>query len=78
MKARRYTARVLLDSDGKVSKAYRINATPTVFLIGRDGTILADAIGPRPWTEPEGRALLAALLKRPATRAALESAPRPG
>jgi peroxiredoxin len=66
---RKYTARVLLDPDGKVSKAYRVAATPTVFLIGRDGTLLGHAVGPKPWAEPTGRALIEALLKQPGPRA---------
>ena len=64
--ARGYTARVLLDRDGRASDAYRVQATPTVYLIGRDGLLLGRAIGPRPWTQASGRALLAALL-RPAS-----------
>lgn len=62
---RGYTARVVLDQDGKVSKAYRVNATPTVYLIDRDGTLIGQAIGPRPWVQPAGRALLEALLSSP-------------
>jgi len=61
--ARGYTARVLLDPDGRASDAYRLQATPTVYLVGRDGLLLGRAIGPRPWTQPSGRALLAALLR---------------
>jgi len=64
--ARGYTARVLLDPDGRASDAYRVQGTPTVYLIGRDGLVLGRAIGPRPWTQVSGRALLAALL-RPAS-----------
>jgi hypothetical protein len=72
VKQRGYTARVLLDPDGRVSKAYRVTATPTVFLIGRDGTLLGQAIGPRQWTAPGGRGLLEALLKAPAGQAAAD------
>ena len=60
--ARGYTARVLLDLDGRATGAYRVSGTPTVYLIGRDGMLLGRAVGPRPWTQPSGRALLAALL----------------
>lgn len=60
---RAYTLPVLLDAEGEVTSEYRVSATPTVFLIGRDGRILGRAIGPRPWTKPAGRALLDAVLK---------------
>lgn len=66
--ARGYTARVLLDLDGRAMEAYRVQATPTVYLIGRDGTLLGRAVGPRPWTEPSGRRLLTALLDRTGRR----------
>jgi hypothetical protein len=62
---RGYTARVLLDPDGRASEAYQLQATPTVYLIGRGGLLLGRAIGPRPWTQASGRALLAALLRNP-------------
>jgi cytochrome c-type biogenesis protein len=60
--ARRYTAPVVLDTDGEITQAYGVRATPTLFLVGRDGALLGRAVGPRPWTGPEGRALLEALL----------------
>ena len=62
---RGYTAPVVLDLDGAVSEAYGIRATPMTFLIARDGTIVGRAIGPRPWTGPDGRALFQALLAPP-------------
>lgn len=67
--ARGYTARVLLDTDGRATEAYRVQATPTVYLIGRDGMLLGKAIGPRPWTQASGRALLTALLRSPSVSA---------
>jgi hypothetical protein len=62
---RGYVAPVVLDVSGAVSEAYGIHATPTVFLIARDGTIVGRAVGPRPWTGPDGRALFQALLALP-------------
>jgi cytochrome c biogenesis protein CcmG, thiol:disulfide interchange protein DsbE len=62
---RGYVAPVILDPAGEASKAYGIQATPTAFLIARDGTIVGRAIGPRPWTGPDGRALFQALLAVP-------------
>ncbi len=63
VKERHYVAPVVLDSEGPVSAAYGVRATPTVFVIDRDGTVLGEAIGPRPWAQAEGRALLQMLLK---------------
>lgn len=59
---RRYEAPVLLDLDGAASDAYGIRATPTAFLVARDGTLVGRVIGPRPWTGPEGRALFEVLV----------------
>lgn len=59
----RYTAPILLDAQGAAARAFGVTGTPSVFIIGRDGMILGSAIGPRPWTEPAGRALLEALVR---------------
>lgn len=61
-KERRYTAPVLLDLDREAADDYSVRATPTVFLVGRDGFVLGGAVGPRLWARPEGRALLHSLL----------------
>ena len=58
------TMPLLLDPDGAASGAYRITATPTVFLVGRDGKLVAKALGTKPWTSEQGRALLRLLLKK--------------
>jgi peroxiredoxin len=55
------TSVVLLDRSGSVTTAYRVTATPTAFLIGRDAKLVAKAIGTKPWTSKNGRALLTAL-----------------
>ncbi|MGH7372727.1 MAG: TlpA family protein disulfide reductase [Candidatus Rokuibacteriota bacterium] len=60
------TPPVLLDHDGVVARSYRVTATPTTFLIGRDGRQIARAAGTRPWDGPAGRALLDALVASPA------------
>jgi peroxiredoxin len=57
------TMTLLLDPDGTTSSAYRITATPTVFLVGRDGRLVAKALGTKPWTSETGRALLQRLLR---------------
>lgn len=60
------TIPVLLDYDGAVARDYRVTATPTVFLIGRSGRLVARAAGNREWEGPAGRALLDALVAAPA------------
>jgi hypothetical protein len=70
VKERGYSARVALDREMRVAEAYRVRATPTVVLVGRDGRLLGTAVGPGRWTGPEGRALLRRLLadSRPSVR----------
>jgi Redoxin len=63
---RSYVAPVVLDRNGDVTDSYGVTATPTTFLIARDGTVVGRAIGPRPWTGPHGSALFDALLAMPA------------
>ena len=53
---------ILLDP-GHVSDAYRVTVTPTVFVVGRDGQLVAKALGTKPWTGVHGRALIEALLR---------------
>ena len=65
VKARAYAAPVLLDTEGAAATAYGVRGTPTVFLIARDGTIVGRAVGSRPWTGPDARALFQALLAPP-------------
>jgi peroxiredoxin len=61
--AHRFTAPVLLDTSGAAARAYGVTGTPSVFIIGRDGTVLGSAAGPRPWTDASARALLEALVR---------------
>ena len=65
VKANGFTAPVLLDRGGAVASAYRVTATPTAVLVGRDGRMLARATGTRPWDSAAGRALLDAALAVP-------------
>jgi thiol-disulfide isomerase/thioredoxin len=44
---------ILLDSDGRVGAAYNARSIPTTYLIGRDGSIFARAVGSREWDTPE-------------------------
>jgi hypothetical protein len=62
VRRKRISMDVLLDPPGVASQAWAITATPSVFLVDRDGRLVARAVGTRPWTEPEGRAVIEALL----------------
>jgi len=64
VKEKSLTMPVLLDVDGKVNDAWGVTSTPTVFLVGRDGRLVAKAIGSRPWMSDKGRQLFAHLLAR--------------
>ena len=64
VRSRRVSMEVLLDPPGVASRAWAITATPSAFLVDRDGRVVARAIGARPWTEPEGRAVIEALLRQ--------------
>lgn len=63
VKARGYTAPVVLDVDRHVSDAYAVTATPTVYLIDRQTRIVGRAIGRRDWAGEAGRRLIATLLE---------------
>jgi len=63
VKARRYTAPVLLDWDREVSDAYVVTASPTVFIVDRRLQIIGRAVGRREWSGGAGRQLIAALLR---------------
>lgn len=62
VRQRRYDVPVLLDEQGEARRGFSVRATPTVLLLGREGTLLGAAVGPRGWTEPGGRRLLDALV----------------
>jgi peroxiredoxin len=60
------TSSVLLDGDGAVARQFRVRATPTTIVIGRDGRLVARAAGTREWDGKAGRAFLDALVAAPA------------
>jgi len=68
IKEKRVTIPVLLDAAGDVTKRYSVIATPTAFLIDRQGRVLDRVVGPRDWDSPAGKALIAGLLTTPAGR----------
>jgi peroxiredoxin len=65
-KEKKVTIPILLDADGEVTRQYGVIATPTAFLIDREGRLLGRLIGPRDWSSPAAKALLAGLLPPPA------------
>jgi peroxiredoxin len=69
----------LLDRNGSVSRAYGVMGLPTTYLIGREGTLLAQGIGGRDWTRAEGHALIRELLTgaraEPGPETSVESSP---
>jgi hypothetical protein len=62
VRSRQLTMRVPLDIAGEVSTVWRVSHTPMIFLLARNGELVAGGIGNRPWTGPAGRALLDALV----------------
>ena len=55
---------VVMDVSGEVAKTYAASSLPMTYLIDRDGTILARAIGAREWKGPEIVQMFQALLAR--------------
>ena len=43
----------LLDTDGQVSAVYGVRSTPMKILIGKDGNLVAAALGYRDWDKDE-------------------------
>lgn len=62
VKARGYTAPVLLDRSREVSRAYLVTGTPTVYLIDRRFILVGRAIGRREWGGDAGRRLIDAMV----------------
>ena len=54
---------VLLDASGTVTSAYEVTATPTVFVLSREGRLVGKALGNKPWMSEQGRALLTRLIE---------------
>ena len=53
---------ILLDPSGAVTRDYEVTATPTVFVLSREGMLVGKALGNKAWTSERGRALLARLI----------------
>jgi len=58
----KYTFPVLLDSSGRVSRTYGIQAIPTSFILDRGGKIIAKVTGSIHWDTPQAFSAFEALL----------------
>lgn len=58
----RLTFPIVLDTDGVIGRRYGVLGLPTTFLIGRDGSAVALAIGPREWGSAAAEAIIRSLL----------------
>ena len=56
---------IVLDRRFEVSRQYHVQGTPTSYLIDRNGTILAGAVGPQDWNSHAARKAMARLLQSP-------------
>ena len=52
---------ILSDPSGAVTHDYEVTATPTVFVLSREGKLVGKALGNKAWTSERGRALLSRL-----------------
>jgi len=54
---------ILLDPKSQVANTYGVRALPSTFIVDRQGTMAALALGPRPWDGPVALALVAGMLR---------------
>lgn len=52
----------LLDATSSVANQYGVRATPTRYLINREGKVIAGSIGPRDWAGQDAQRLIGILL----------------
>jgi peroxiredoxin len=64
MKKNKLTYPVLMDPEGDIGSLYGAYATPTVYLIDRNGQVLARMWGPAGWGSPASRKLIAQLVEQ--------------
>ena len=62
MKGKQLSFTILLDPSGAVTSEYEVTATPTVFVLSRDGKLVGKALGNKAWTSEHGHALLTRLI----------------
>ena len=60
---RHYVAPVLVDEPGEVTGVrYGVWGPPTVYLVDRQGRLVARGVGPRDWSSPTARKVIEELL----------------
>jgi peroxiredoxin len=52
----------LVDPSSRIANLYGVRATPTRYLINRDGKTMAGSIGPRDWASEDAQRLIEILL----------------
>lgn len=57
------TLPVLFDEDQEVSRSFLVRGLPTTVVVGRDGTLLGRAVGPRVWDSLESVALMRQMME---------------
>jgi peroxiredoxin len=63
VRERGYQAPVLIDASGDVTgRVYGVFGPPTLYVIDRQGRLLARAAGPRDWDSPAGRRFVETVL----------------
>jgi AhpC/TSA family len=61
---RGYTAPVLLDASGDITgRVYGVFGPPTVYLVDREGRLVARGVGPHKWASPAARTVMTDLLR---------------
>jgi peroxiredoxin len=60
-KDKRLSFTILLDPTGATAGQYEVTATPTVFVLSREGKLVGKALGNKPWTSERGHALFGRL-----------------
>ena len=64
VRERGYSATALIDRSGDVAgRSYGVFAPPTMYLIDRQGQLLARGFGPHDWASPAAKALIESLLE---------------
>jgi peroxiredoxin len=61
-KGKNVSFQILLDPSGAVTREYGVTATPTVFVLSREGKLVGKALGTKSWNSERGHALLGRLV----------------